>query len=99
MVYIVALHLEPHIVQNDEIFEWKMKFDTEMSWICVGVCPDDSLKVNETDITYGYNYNQGCFLVNSNGFIHAGDADKYCPYDKLHKKKYRLAVIQHNKCN
>ena len=63
------------------IFVWRMKFKTNMTWICIGVIPDksDLLKEEQIDNAYGrFSAKGGCFLLNMNGVIYHGGIDKYC---------------------
>ena len=71
-----------HHVVDHGIFEWKIKFNTNIKWICIGVCFDDEemLKKNKENNDYGFDKDAGCFLLNSNGIIYHKNTDyvEYC---------------------
>ena len=51
------------------IYEWKIKFKSMITWICIGIIVDDenALSLNKINNDYGFNKDEGCFLLNSNG--------------------------------
>ena len=70
-----------HSIKEGEIFEWTLRLNTKISWICIGVCPDepDSLRENKVRNSYGYDNNKrGCFLLNMNGVLYHGNTQNYC---------------------
>lgn len=52
-------------IHSSEIFTWNIRFNTKVSWACIGIIKDDQnvLYQNITDNNYGRD-NPGCFLTN-----------------------------------
>ena len=76
------------------IFEWKIKFNTRIEWICIGIIPDykQSLEKDVTDNNYGFSESGGgCFLLSVNGAIYHGSSMGYCPI--FHDKDTIITVI------
>ena len=83
-----------HSVEEGEIFQWKLRFNTKMKWIYIGICADepkllamadqDCLLYNSNgtiyhNSSYGFEGDQGCSLLHMNGVIYCGDFQQYCP--------------------
>ena len=64
----------------EDKYHGKLKFNTKMTWVCIGVCPDqhELFKRNVNDNSYGTTDQGGCFLLNLNGFMYHDHFTEYC---------------------
>ena len=68
-----------HVVDKG-LYEWKIQFNTEVKWICIGIIKDNDAILEENWRSNQFFCGDGCFLINANGrFFHKGIGKNYCP--------------------
>ena len=79
------------------IFEWKIKFKSNIDWICIGVIVDDAkaLEENKKNNNYGFHQDMGCFLLNLNGKMYYGGT-RYAQYAKPFEMKDTVITMTLN---
>ena len=64
---------------NKGSYSWKIKFNTQVTWICIGVKHDDSAILHEFENRNSYDdYGYGCLLYTNGGFWSEGSDYHYC---------------------
>ena len=67
-------------IKSQQIFSWRIRFNTNVFWACIGLIKDDPKVINQniTDNNYG-RQNPGCFLINHGAMCYEGERkEKYC---------------------
>ena len=79
------------------IFEWKIKFKSNIKWICIGVIVDDdkALEENKKNNNYGFHQDMGCFLLNLNGLMYYSGT-RYAKYAKSFTMKDTVVTMTLN---
>ena len=78
---------------SEGVYEWKIRFNTKVKWICIGIIEDEEKILEKYADNNDYEQSNGGFLLSMNGIIYAFD-ERIHGYCKTFEKRGTIITMK-----